>query len=342
VASASTATVPIDGSIARLDLSADGSTLAFSTQPNFNRWATYLADVTTGALSPLAPVDAAGQPVIRGPVQASADGSRIATVGCESQQLYNDCFTADVDVATGAWSRGRSWQRGPWEFLPPLEPLGTSADGGRALYNTVGPSVDDFDAGTAQYPAESLDVLEYSESHITADGRYVSFLVEAPPNGDGTPDIVVRDLATGSLVNATPFGHSWAGFGMVTADGSTVVFSGAVADGVGIHAYDVATGTSELALVPFEVRDLDASADGRRIALTRQEPDGRSSVWLLDRDAATLTQLSADADNTPADGSSYRPSISADGTTVAFLSEATNLSPDDTTPDADAYVVTLP
>lgn len=69
---------------------------------------------------------------------------------------------------------------------------------------------------------------------------------------------------------------------------------------------------------------------------------GVASVWLLDRTQGTLVQLSIGRNRRPANDDAYGPVISADGHTVAFLSTATNLGPDDTDSASDAYVVTVP
>ena len=88
------------------------------------------------------------------------------------------------------------------------------------------------------------------------------------------------------------------------------------------------------------------SADGRYVAFT-------STAWNLELDArvgitnvfvrdtktgvTTLVSRANGANGEPADGQSTHPMISADGSTVAFSSFATNLSPDKTDPRNGIY-----
>jgi Tol biopolymer transport system component len=119
--------------------------------------------------------------------------------------------------------------------------------------------------------------------------------------------VFARVLSTGELLRPTadqPGGWGTGAEPDVSADGTTIVFRGGVGDQAGLFAYDVATGENELILdAAIDVFDPRASGDGRRVAFTRGDGDHRS-VWLLDRDAGTLTRLSAHADGSPVNGAS--------------------------------------
>ena len=95
--------------------------------------------------------------------------------------------------------------------------------------------------------------------------------------------------------------------------------------------------------LPAQVGELDISGDGQRIVFVA----GRSfdaadedftDVYLLDVPTGEVTWVSRAMDGGSADGNSSRPRISADGSTVAFMSAATNLVPGDTNDTTDVFV----
>jgi hypothetical protein len=65
-------------------------------------------------------------------------------------------------------------------------------------------------------------------------------------------------------------------------------------------------------------------------------------VFVRDRIAGTTERVSVDSAEQQADLQSDGASISADGRFVAFLSEATNLVPDDTTVPLMSFCVIAP
>lgn len=85
----------------------------------------------------------------------------------------------------------------------------------------------------------------------------------------------------------------------------------------------------------------DISADGRWVAfgsmadglVTSAEDRRYQQVFVKDRQTGTLIHVTAGAN-----GSSFGSTISDDGTKVAFETQATNLVPNDPTPDADVVV----
>ena len=148
---------------------------------------------------------------------------------------------------------------------------------------------------------ESWDPLDFT---IDGSGNYVS------GETDCDSDVFVKDLSTGTL--------------------SRVSVSAGGAEGNG-HS-------SRPAL----------SADGTKVAFissaTKLGPiDGNSQPDIYVKDLVTgEVQLASSADDgTISNGSSDAPSISADGTRVAFNSRATNLDPADTNSNDDVYVKDL-
>ncbi|MDO8186535.1 hypothetical protein Q5424_25855 [Conexibacter sp. JD483] len=165
-------------------------------------------------------------------------------------------------------------------------------------------------AGAAPFDNDGGDA---GDGAVSADGRFVAFVTTAPalgavPAGDGA--VVVRDTETGGLTLAS------------RADGPA---------------------GAPLAGAP---RDLRITPDGRYVVFTL-DSRGRfllapafTSVWRRDlRDGRTALVSRADgADGAPADSYAGDPSISDDGSRVAFLTSATNFGDGDATGDEDVHV----
>lgn len=148
---------------------------------------------------------------------------------------------------------------------------------------------------------------------VSADGRYVAFVATAPalgvdPAGDGA--VVVRDTETGAATVASR-GDGPAG-----------------------------------APLPGSPRQVRITPDGRYVVFTLS-PGGRvalapsfDTVWRRDlRDSRTELVSRADgADGAPANAYAEDPSISDDGSRVAFVTSATNLGDGDPTGDVDVHV----
>jgi len=158
---------------------------------------------------------------------------------------------------------------------------------------------------------------------LSGDGRYVAFLSRAPNlvpgDTNGKVDVFVRDLVahTTSRVN-------------VTSDGGQSVSDDAFFS---------------------SLKGLGLSADGRYLTFSSSAPDlvpgdtngddpEDSDVFVRDLVAGVTTRVSVATDGSQGGLSvfgSYRPSISADGQLVAFVSGTAGLVPGDG-PDADLFV----
>src|SRR4051794_36626829 len=141
---------------------------------------------------------------------------------------------------------------------------------------------------------------------LAAGGRFVAFSSNAtnlhPDDADAVSDVFVRDLQAGTLVLAS----RGSGIAGAKGDGSSGVPS--------------------------------ISSDGRFVAfasnatnLVTEDADGTSDIVVRDLQTNTTTLVSrASGAGVKSNADSFTPAISANGRFVAFASNASNLSPDDT------------
>lgn len=241
----------------------------------------------------------------------SADGSRVAfTSGSHLHPADNDDHT-DVyvkDVRTGEVflaSASATGEKG--NSRSSLAAI--SADGNRVAFasgatnlhpsGSNGLMVKDLTTGEVLFVASSG---EYPV--LSADGTRVAFQTSTPGldprDNDETSDVYVKDLATGELFLAST---------------ST--------DGIKANG-DFFKGSGGAAL----------SGDGTKVGfasgatnLHPEDPDDDADVYVKDLATGELTLVSTSADGVKADGQSFSPSLSADGSVVALRSYASNLVP---------------
>ncbi len=207
---------------------------------------------------------------------------------------------------------------------------------------------------------------------ISADGRFVAFVENASnlirADTNGVPDIFVRDRharttrrvsvsSTGTEGNGNSFSPS------ISADGRFVAFSSAAsnlirADTNGrsdIFVRDRQTGTTRRVSVSSTGTEGNGnssfpaiSADGRFVAfssaasnLIDADTNGRSDIFVRDRQTGTTRRVSVSSSGRQADGSSDDVVISSDGRLVAFVSLASNLVAGDTKGISDVFAFDL-
>jgi Tol biopolymer transport system component len=140
--------------------------------------------------------------------------------------------------------------------------------------------------------------LSASSHSISADGRYIAFQSFAsdlvPGDGNGEPDVFVRDLQTASTIRVS-------------------------VDTTGDDANQVSDKPS-------------MSADGRYVAfastaddLVSGDTNGQVDIFVHDLQNNTTTRVNTDVLGRQANFPSFGPAISADGRYVAFESTANNL-----------------
>jgi dipeptidyl aminopeptidase/acylaminoacyl peptidase len=210
--------------------------------------------------------------------------------------------------------------------------------------------------------------LSYVPS-VNADGTKVAFYSEASDlvagDTNGMRDIFVHDTATGltTLVTTDTGGGPTNGGSSspsVSADGTRIAYNSQASDLVAgdtngftdVFLHDISTGaTTRISTDTMgspangASNEPAISADGTRIAywssasdLVTGDSNGTWDVFVYDTVTGSTTLASVDLGGGPADGQSEVPSISADGTKVAFRSEAADLVLGDNNSFGDIFV----
>ena len=203
---------------------------------------------------------------------------------------------------------------------------------------------------------------------ISNDGRYVAFTSDysnlVPDDTNGCSDVFVYDMqrnittrvsvdSNGNQSNGNSFEPS------ISADGRYVAFTSDATNLVpddtngdaDIFVHDMQTNTTTRISVDSNGTQSDSnsyeasiSGDGRYVAFTSVATnlvaDGASNIGIFvhDMQTNTTTRVSVDSNGNQGNGDSHEPSISDDGRYVTFLSDATNLVPDDTNNSTDIFV----
>ena len=157
---------------------------------------------------------------------------------------------------------------------------------------------------------------ESSGSAISADGRFVTFYSEAgnlvPGDTNMARDVFVHDRQTG------------------TTERVSIAAGGAEGDLTSLSAGG----------------ELDISADGRMVTfasaatnLVAGDANADRDVFLHDRQTGETTRLSVAEDGTQGDGMSDEPTISDDGSVLAFGANATTLVAGDANKVRDVFAI---
>jgi Tol biopolymer transport system component len=234
---------------------------------------------------------------------------------------FNDAGTTTIDVGGQAPYTGTFRPETPFSAL-----FGKQVNGTWTL------AIDDTTAGDTGFlqnwtlslsatagPPSVTGNGNSTEQVLSSDGSTIAFLSGAtnlvPGQGNAVGNVFVYDTASGALALAS---H---------VSGAPTTAAGGVATNT--------TGTFD---------DLSLSADGRFLAYQSRAanlapgqpgPSGNANVFLHDGQFNLNTLVSQSFGPTPAAGdrNSFYSHVSADGSTVAFLSLATNLAPGVTVAD---------
>lgn len=249
----------------------------------------------------------AGDPIVNVLPHAPATTTERVSVSSTGTQ-------GDDHVGTGVGDTDISGDGRFVAFATHATTLATGGDpGGPNLY------IRDRARGTTELAFTTTGGAADGFSHapaLSATGRHLAFRSFAenlvPGDTNELVDVFVHDrvLDTTARVSVASDGGQMTGdstFGVpdISADGRYVVFA---SQGGGLVPQVPSQGFSRL-----YIQDRDADADG-----------------VFDEPGAIDTRLiDVTADDSLGSGPSYRPTISSDGRWVAFMSEATNLVPDD-------------
>ena len=207
---------------------------------------------------------------------------------------------------------------------------------------------------------------------ISADGRYVAFESDAnnlvQDDTNEAWDVFVHDFVTGETVRVSVASGGTQAFGgsyspSISADGRYAAFfsyaNNLVEDDTNnrgdVFVHDLVTGETVRVSVASDGTQANGnsirpsiSADGRYVAfesragnLVEYDTNGHGyqyDIFIHDLVMAETVRLSVASDCTQANGSSRRPSISADGRYVVFESRADNLVEYDTNNTVDVFV----
>jgi Tol biopolymer transport system component len=212
-----------------------------------------------------------------------------------------------------------------------------------------------------------------SEPKLSADGRFAAFTTTAanldPADADTAFDVYVRDLQTGATMLVSRAdgaqgakGDAASGAPAISADGRYVAFVSDATnlspddqdDVADVFVRDVQQHTTTLVSRASGGEAGDApsgapsiSAAGRVVAfesdsanLAPDDTDELTDVFARDVLAGTTVLVSGPGAD-PRTGLSTQPSISADGTVVAFSSTVTELDPDDGDELSDVFTRNL-
>lgn len=208
---------------------------------------------------------------------------------------------------------------------------------------------------------------------ISADGRYIAFSSEASNlvanDTNGTVDVFVYDRVGGTTQRVSvASGGGQAGAvsdqPSISADGRYIAFRSFATNLIGagndtnnrsdIFVHDrignvttrvsVATGNIQSDGHSFTPQISD-SVDGRYVVfasdatnLVAADGNGFTDVFLHDRVTGVTTRVSIDTGGLDANGRSYNPSVSANGTAVVFASDASDLVAGDVNGKSDIFL----
>lgn len=211
---------------------------------------------------------------------------------------------------------------------------------------------------------------------ISGDGSIISFTSEASDLVSGitnpslTDNIFVRNASLGTTALASSnqsggsTGNQDSADGIVSQDGSTVVFESRASDlvpgindanlTVDVFTYDVATGTKEnLSLDPIDNTSgggfsPDVNDDGTKIVfasrdkLSADDNNGETDVYLVNRVVPSIELVSINETGTNSgSGDSENPRISGDGNVIVFESRAEDLASPDSNSGLDIFLRNL-
>jgi Tol biopolymer transport system component len=185
-------------------------------------------------------------------------------------------------------------------------------------------------------PPPSGVASDIYEPALSPDGEFLAFTALARgAGGERESHVFVRDLRRGTTTQISSQGESWEP--VLSQNGSVVAYTSGSRVVVRVADRSMTIAPPDASMTASEP---SLSSDGTRVAFTARGSGGATSVYVRDL-ASGRTELvsrASGAGGPPAMGASSHPSLSADGTRVAFTSDAWNLSPAKCNPARGIFV----
>ncbi|MCW2282821.1 VCBS repeat-containing protein [Rhodoblastus acidophilus] len=300
----------------------------------------FIKDLTTGATTRISTASDGGQAndSTYDPPDFSSDGTKIVFDSDASNLVAGDTNNApDVflkDLTTGAITRvstGADGSQLPGSFGHSLSP-----DGSKIAFISYAGAIDythpfwwlstpsqifvkDLATGELTCVSTSADGTQSngrcSDAIFSPDGTKIAFGSDATNlvanDASGSDDFFVKDLVTGavtivsSAADGTPANNYIGEYCIFSPDGTKIAF--------------------------------DSGASN----LVEGDTNNSSDVFVRDLTTGAITRVSTGADGAQANNTSYDPSFSRDGNSIAFNSYASDLVAGDTNATSDIFVKTF-
>ncbi|MCK4790735.1 MAG: PD40 domain-containing protein [Desulfobacteraceae bacterium] len=254
--------------------------------------------------------------IVAGPANGVANIEAGGTITYTPDNSYTGVDSFEYDISDNSTSDSASVIVG---VTGAAERLNVSSAGSEADQGLISPGVD-----------------------LSDNGRYASFKSSATNlvagDNNNKPDVFIRDTISGVTSIVSPSGVADFPYTSISGDGTLVAYSDSVWNIIVINTVTSSAETIANGNGP------SMSGDGRYVAFhsssahVLEDSNADYDIYVYDRQDAIMTRASVSSAGLQADNGSDWPVISADGSTVAFRSFASNLIATDTNNQPDVFL----